>query len=56
MKLNQPINDNYLIIAIATCKLINIKLGSRLLISSCPGSASRNHVASLGVPRARSLA
>ena len=56
MKLNRPINDKHLTFAIATCRQLNIILGSRLLISSCPGSASRNYVASFGMPRARSLA
>ena len=32
-------------------KLINRIQGSRLLISSLPGSASRTHVESLGKPR-----
>ena len=32
-------------------KLINRKPGSRLLISSLPGSALRTHVESLGKPR-----
>ena len=32
-------------------KLINRILGSRLLISSLPGSALRTHVESLGKPR-----
>ena len=32
-------------------ELINRLLGSRLLISSLPGSASRTHVESLGKPR-----
>ena len=32
-------------------KLINRILGSRLLISSLPGSALRAHVESLGKPR-----
>ena len=34
-----------------TCKLINRIPGSRLLISSLPGSASRTHVESRGKPR-----
>ena len=33
------------------CKLINRIQGSRLLISSLPGSALRTHVESLGKPR-----
>ena len=43
---------NYIIIASlkseTICKLINRTPGSRLLISSLPGSASRTHVESLG--------
>ena len=34
----------------STCKLINRIAGSRLLISSVPGSALRMHVESLGKP------
>ena len=34
-----------------TCKTINRIAGSRLLISSLPGSALREHVESLGKPR-----
>ena len=47
--------DNYVIKAILksepTCKLINRIPGSRLLISSLPGSTSRMHVEPLGKPR-----
>ena len=47
--------ENYLIIARLKSetmgKLINIIPGSRLLISSLPGSALRMHVESLGKPR-----
>ena len=47
--------DNYVIIASfkveTTCKLINRIPGSRLLISSLPGLASRTHVESRGEPR-----
>ena len=46
--------DNYVIIdslkSEPVCKLINRIPGSRLLISSLPGSASRMHVKSLGKP------
>ena len=53
MTLNQ--HENYVIIAslkIETIsKLINRNLGSRLLISSLPGSALRTLVESLGKPR-----
>ena len=35
----------------STCKLINRIPGSRLLISSLPGSAWRMHVELLGKPR-----
>ena len=47
--------DNYVIITSlnseTTCKLINRLPGSRLLISSLPGSASRTHGELLGKPR-----
>ena len=47
--------ENYVIIAILKSetmgKLINRIPGSRLLISSLPGSALRTHVESLGKPR-----
>ena len=61
--LNDVVNDiqstqkihNYVIIASlnseSACKLINRIPGSRLLISSVPGSALRMHVESLGKPR-----
>ena len=53
MTLNQ--NKNYVIIASLksdiTGKIINRIPGSRLLISSLPGSALRTHVESLGKPR-----
>ena len=53
MTLNQ--HKNYVIIAslkIETMgKLINRIPGSRILISSLPGSALRTHVESLGKPR-----
>ena len=42
-------SENYVIIAMG--KLINRIPGSRLLISSLPGSASRMLVESLGKPR-----
>ena len=46
---------NYVIIASLTSetigKLINRRPGTRLLISSLPGSALRTHVESLGKPR-----
>ena len=42
---------NYVIIASLMGKLINRIPGSRLLISSLPGSALRTHVESLGKPR-----
>ena len=47
--------DHYVIFASlkseSTCKLINRIAGSRLLISSLPGSASRTHDDSLSKPR-----
>ena len=53
MMLNQHIN--YIIIASLKSetmgKLINRIPGSRLLISSLPGSALRTHVKTLGKPR-----
>ena len=52
MTLNQAKNKKkYVIIASLMGKLINRIPGSRLLISSLPGSASRTHVESLGKPR-----
>ena len=55
MTLNQDKIENYVIIASlkseSVGKLINRILGSRLLISSLPGSALRTHVESLGKPR-----
>ena len=53
--------DHYIILASLKSKLINKIPGSRLLISSLPGSASRMHVEWLGKPcdvnmRSRSLA
>ena len=55
MTLNDTKTDNYVIIASlnseSACKLINRIPGSRLLISSLPGSALRTHVVSLGKPR-----
>ena len=55
MTLNQQKNENYVIIASLKSetmgKLINRIPGSRLLISSLPGSALRTHVESLGKPR-----
>ena len=55
MTLNQHKIKNYVIIASLKCstmgKLINRIPGSRLLISSLPGSALRTHVESLGKPR-----
>ena len=54
MTLNQHKNENYVIIASLKSetmgKLINRIPGSRLLISSLPGSALRTHVESLGKP------
>ena len=54
MTLNQQKNKNYVIIASLKSetmdKLINRIPGSRLLISSLPGSALRTHVESLGKP------
>ena len=56
MTLNQHKIKNYVIIASLKSvqqwgKLINRIPGSRLLISSLPGSALRTHVESLGKPR-----
>ena len=53
MTLNQHKDKkNYVIIAsLKSGKLINRIPGSRLLISSLPGSALRTHVESLGKPR-----
>ena len=55
MTLNQHKIENYVIItglkSETKGKLINRILGSRLLISSLPGSALRTHVESLGKPR-----
>ena len=55
MTLNQHKIENYVIIASLKSetvgKLINRIPGSRLLISSLPGSAMRTHVKSLGKPR-----
>ena len=52
MTLNQHKNiKKYVIIASLMGKLINRIPGSRLLISSLPGSALRMHVESLGKPR-----
>ena len=55
MTLNQHQIENYVIIAslksVTIGKLINRIPGSRLLISSLPGSALRMHVESLGKPR-----
>ena len=55
MTLNQYKNPNYVIIASLKSetmgKLINRIPGSRLLISSLPGSALRMHVESLPKPR-----
>ena len=55
MTLNQHKIKNYVIIAILKWstmgKLINKIPGSRLLISSLPGSALRTHVEWLGKPR-----
>ena len=55
MTLNQQKNENYVIIASLKSetmgKLINRIPGSRLLISSLPGSALRTLVESLGKPR-----
>ena len=55
MTLNQHKNQNYVIIASLESstmdKLINRIPGSRLLISSLPGSALRTLVESLGKPR-----
>ena len=55
MTLNQQKKENYVIIASLKSetmgKLINRIPGSRLLISSLPGSALRTLVESLGKPR-----
>ena len=55
MTLNQPKIKNNVIIASLKSetigKLINITPGSRLLLSTLPGSALRMHVESLGEPR-----
>ena len=55
MTLNQHIIENYVIIPSLKSetmgKLINRIPGSRILISSLPGSALRMHVESLGKPR-----
>ena len=55
MTLNQHEIEFYVIIAILKSKqmgkLINRIPGSRILISSLPGSALRTHVESLGKPR-----
>ena len=55
MTLNQHKIENYAIIASLKSetvgRLINRIPGSRLLISSLPGSALRTHVESLGKPR-----
>ena len=55
MTLNQHEHKNYVKIASLKSetmgKLINRIPGSRLLISSLPGSALRTHVESLGKPR-----
>ena len=55
MILNRHEIDNYVIITSlnseTTCKLINRLPGSRLLISSLPGSVSRTHVELLNKPR-----
>ena len=55
MTLNQHKIENYVIIASLKSetmgKLINRIPGSRLLISSLPGSALRMHVELLGKPR-----
>ena len=54
MKLNQHKIENYVIIVSKKSetmdKLINRIPGSRLLISSLPGSALRTHVESFGKP------
>ena len=47
--LNGVIND-VMIASEQTCKLLNRIRGSRLLISTLPGSALRTHVESLGKP------
>ena len=55
MTQNQHKIENYVIVASLKSetmgKLINRIPGSRLLISSLPGSALRTHVESLGKPR-----
>ena len=51
MMLNQHKIIKYVIIAVLKSELINRIPGSRLLISSLPGSALRTHVESLGKPR-----
>ena len=57
MTLNQQKIENYALLLVASLKsetmgkLINRIPGSRLLISSLPGSALRTHVESLGKPR-----
>ena len=55
LTLNQHKIEKYVIITSLKCepmgKLINRIPGSRLLISSLPGSALRTHVESLGKPR-----
>ena len=55
MTLNrQKLNNNVIIASLKSetmGKLINRIPGSRLSISSLPGSASRRHVESLGMPR-----
>ena len=55
MTLNQHKKENYVIIASLKSetmgKLINRIQGSRLSISSLPGSALRTHVETLGKPR-----
>ena len=55
MTLNPQKIENYVILASLKSKtmgkLINRIPGSRLLISSLPGSALRTHVESLGKPR-----
>ena len=55
IKLNQHKIENYVIINSLKSEImgkqINRVSGSRLLISSLPGSALRTHVESLGKPR-----
>ena len=48
---NQQLHHNASLKSEQTCKLINRIPGSRVLISSLPGSASRMHVESLCKPR-----